>query len=423
MLKKPLVLRSWPQAILHMDADAFFVGVEQAIHPELKGKPVITGAERGIVTAASYEAKAYGVQRGVSLTEAVHLCPDLIMVPSDFEQYSIYSKRMFSILRRYTPDVEEYSIDEAFADLSGLRRLHRSGYIEIARSIQTAIENELDLSVSVGVSLSKSLAKLCSKFRKPHGITAVPGNMIHLLLERTRLEQVWGFGPNTVALLRKHGIKTALDFVTKPRYLADQLLGKIGTDIWDELRGEYIQKICTAPKTDYYSISKTRTFSPTSTDRQHIFARLLRNLESACAKARHYNLSARSIRVMLRSQDFKRYHEEVSITQPTNAALDLTPIVRKLFTDVFKDGTRYRATGVILNGLQPSRPTQFSLFDDPIRSIKTDMVGHATDQINQRFGKQTLYLSEGMELRENKTKQQHNQRLRLRIPFSPRHVQ
>ena len=112
-------LSSWPQAIMHIDADAFFASCEQAIHPELRGRPVITGKERGIVAAASYEAKARGVSRGVRLSDVKKLCPDAVILPSDYETYSLFSVRMFEILRRFSPDVEEYSIDEAFVDLTG----------------------------------------------------------------------------------------------------------------------------------------------------------------------------------------------------------------------------------------------------------------------------------------------------------------
>lgn len=118
MSSQPLTIRSWPGAIMHMDADAFFASCEQAIHPELKGRPVITGKERGIVAAASYEAKRRGVDRGMSLWEVKKVCPDAVILPSDYETYSLFSVRMFEILRRFSPAVEEYSIDEAFVDLA-----------------------------------------------------------------------------------------------------------------------------------------------------------------------------------------------------------------------------------------------------------------------------------------------------------------
>ena len=122
----PFTLSSFPRAVLHVDGDAFFTSVEQSMHPALKGKPVVTGKERGIIACASYEAKALGIKRGVSLWDARKMCPELVVLPSDYETYSIYSKRMFEIMRRYTPEVEEYSIDEGFADVGG-RNIHPVG--------------------------------------------------------------------------------------------------------------------------------------------------------------------------------------------------------------------------------------------------------------------------------------------------------
>ena len=136
MTEQFLSLSNWPRAILHLDADAFFASCEQAIHPELRGKPVITGKERGIVAAASYEAKARGVQRGVRLWDVKKLCPDAVILPSDYETYSLFSVRMFEILRRFSPDVEEYSIDEAFVDLTGLPR--SSGWMACSQEAKKA---------------------------------------------------------------------------------------------------------------------------------------------------------------------------------------------------------------------------------------------------------------------------------------------
>ncbi len=396
-MQQMITLRSWPRAILHLDADAFFASVEQAVHPELKGKPIVTGAERGIVSAASYEAKALGVQRGVSLTEAAQRCPQLIMVPSDYETYGLFSKRLFAIVRRFTPDVEEYSIDECFADLTGLRRTFPGdGYQGIAKQIQAAVLQELDIGVSVGISLTKSLAKLCSKFRKPRGFTAVPGSLIHILLERTPLEKVWGFGPNTVAKLHKLGCKTALDFVRKPRFFAEDHLGKVGVDIWSELRGEAVYPLVTTPKTDYASISKHKTFSPASSDPDYLFAQAVRNLESACIKARRYDLATSRLVLCLRQQDFRSIGCEARVSRPTNSPLDLAPVLRTLFEKIYRPGVLYRASGVVLSALQSAHPAQGDLFEDPIRVEKTLALNDAIDDLGARFGKHTVFMSSGL---------------------------
>ena len=148
--------------LLHVDADGFFAAVEQALDPALRGRPVVTGAERGIIAAASYEAKAQGIKRGIQLHEARRLCPDLVVLPSDYEAYSLYSQRLFAILRRFTPLVEEYSIDEAFGDLSGCGQILDRPLEKVAEEIRLAAATELGLTVSVGISLTKTAAKILS---------------------------------------------------------------------------------------------------------------------------------------------------------------------------------------------------------------------------------------------------------------------
>jgi len=397
-MKSPITLVSWPQAIAHVDADAFFASVEQALHPEYKGRPVITGAERGIVAAASYEAKARGVKRGVPLSEVTRICPDCILLPSDYETYSLFSKRMFSIMRRFTPEVEEYSIDEAFLDLTGTRRLHHTGYKEIGGQIQETIRNELGITVSVGISLSKSTAKLCSKFRKPAGLTAVHGRHLHLLLARTELAKVWGFGPNTCALLQKHGLKTALNFVERPLEFARRLLGKIGEELWLELRGEYVYKIDTVGRLKQASISKFKTFTPPTSDRDTVLARALRNLESACIKARRYDQSAGKLMLFLRGRDFSTDGLEVRLSRPSSLPTELTAGLIKLFDELYRPGKLYRATGVVLAELVDGMPLQFGLFEDPVRILKHRSVFEAVDAVGERYGKHTIFLSDGLRI-------------------------
>ncbi len=394
-MEQPIILRSWPRAIAHVDADAFFASVEQAIHPEYKGRPVITGAERGIVAAASYEAKAAGISRGIPLYQVRKLCPDCVILPSDYETYSIYSKRIFSILRRFTPLVEEYSIDEAFCDLTGLRRLYRCDYRGIAARMQEQVACELDITVSVGVSLTKVLAKLCSRFRKPRGITAVAGRHVHLLLARTELPKVWGFGPNTVALLTKHGLRTALDFARQPEAFASRLMGKVGREMWAELRGECVHPVTDGEPSPQLSISKTKTFTPPSADRDHVWARALRNLESACIKARRHGLVPRRLLLHLRTQQFDHAGDEVRLDRPTAATTELVGPLSRLFAGIFRPGVLYRATGVVLAELVDPSPSQFLLFEDPERVMANEKLFEAVDAAAARFGKHALFLADG----------------------------
>lgn len=391
---RPITIRSWPRAIAHVDADAFFASVEQAIHPEYRGRPVITGAERGIVAAASYEAKALGVKRGVPLHEVKQVCPECVLLPSDYETYSLYSQRIFSILRRFTPVVEEYSIDEGFCDLTGLRRLYRTNYRGIAARIQEEVERELDITVSIGLSLSKSLAKLCSKFRKPRGLTAVDGRHIHILLARTGLGDVWGFGPNSVALLEKHGLRSALDFVMKPERFASKLMGKVGRELWAELRGEYVYKVSEEASGKQMSISKTKTFTPPSGDRSHVWARALRNLESACIKTRRHRLLARGVTLYLRSQSYEHTSQDTRLARPTASTNELTSVLADLFGDIYRPDVLYRATGVVLFELVERTPSQFTLFEDPRRAIENERLFEAVDEAAEKYGKHTVFFAD-----------------------------
>ena len=229
-------LHLWPRAIAHIDGDAFFTSCEEAIHPELRGRALITGGERGIVACASYPAKKSGVKRGVSLHEARRICPGLIILPSDYETYSLFSRRMFGIIRRFTPDVEEYSIDEAFADITGMRRALRSSYEEIILRMKKEIERELGITVSVGLSITKVLAKVASKHQKPSGVTIIKGRDIAGYLGNLPVEKIWGVGLATSNYLAKMGIRCALEFAQLPEKKVRERFTKPGVEIWQELR-------------------------------------------------------------------------------------------------------------------------------------------------------------------------------------------
>ena len=390
MTDQPITISSWPRAILHLDADAFFASCEQAIHPELRGKPVITGKERGIVAAASYEAKAKGVSRGVRLSEVKKLCPDAVILPSDYETYSLFSVRMFDILRRFSPDVEEYSIDEAFVDLTGLRRSFHGPYELIAEKMRQTIKQELGITVSAGVSLSKVLAKLGSKHRKPDGLTMIPGYDIHRHLEPLPVGKVWGIGPNTSAFLAKHGIRTALDFARKDERFVQQNLSKPYQEIWHELNGRSMYAVTTEAKRSYQSISKTKTFTPPSRDETFVFAQLSKNLENACIKARRYRLAATRLVVFLRQQDFTDRGVEVRLTSPTAFPAELFGALHEGFRALYRSNALYRQTGVVLAGLRPEETVQHSLFDDVAKIERMTRVYEAVDLLSEKFGKHAV---------------------------------
>jgi DNA polymerase-4 len=386
------MVRSWPRAFLHIDTDAFFASCEQAMHPEYRGKPVVTGKERGIVATSSYEARALGIKRGVPLWEVKKICPEAIILPSDYETYSLFSKRMFAIIRRFTPLVEEYSIDEAFAEITGLRRLYHSSYPDIARRIKQTIEQELSITVSVGLSPSKVLAKLGSRHKKPAGFTPISGREIHTYLAQTPVGDIWGIGPATTAYCKTLRLKTALDFAKQSREFIERNFTKPHQELWYELNGHAVYNIVTADKDDYASISKTKTFTPPSNHESYVFAQLLKNLENACIKARRYKLAARGLTLYLRTQSFEDRGVEAMLSRPSAFPTDMTGVVGRLFKKIFDPRKMYRATGVILTDLSAPRHLQQSLFEPPLQVEKLTKVFEAVDKLAARWGKHCVHL-------------------------------
>jgi DNA polymerase-4/DNA polymerase V len=385
-------LHSWPRSILHNDADAFFASCEEAIHPELRGLPIVTGAERGIIACASYAAKAMGIKRGVSIHDARRLCPNLIILPSDYETYSLFSKRMFDIMRQFSPQVEEYSIDEAFVDISGLRRVHHGSYESIAGKIKREIESDLGITVSIGLSLTKVLAKIGSQHRKPGGMTPIPGGEIARYLRSLPIEKVWGIGPATTSYLNKMGVTTALDFATLPEITVRKGLTKPGIEIWQELRGESVYPVSAEEKNTYASISKMKTFTPPTGHRAYLYAQLVRNLESACIKARRYHLAALRIVAILRKQNFQDRGCEMRLNRPSSYPVELAVVLKGMFDELFQEKEVYRATAVILLDLKPDMPMQLSLFDDPQHVDRACKTYLAVDLLNQKYGKHAVHL-------------------------------
>ena len=385
-------LHSWPRAILHVDGDAFFTSCEEAIHPKFKGKPIITGGERGIVACASYAAKALGIRRGVPLHEAKRIFPPLIVLPSDYETYSLFSRRMFNIMRRFTPQVEEYSIDEAFADLTGMRRALRASYETTARKIQAEIARDLRITVSVGLSITKVLAKVASKHRKPAGFTLIPGRAIASYLADLPVEKVWGIGHATTNYLGKMGVRTALEFARLPEQTVRERFTKPGVETWLELRGESVYPVTTEEKSTSASISKTKAFAPPTSDREYLFAHLLRNLESACIKARRYGLAPHRIALFLKKQNFDMEGREAKLNRPSAHPLELSNLLRSLFNEIFRRHNLYRATGVVLLDLVRDIQIQYSLFEDPLKAERIRELYEAVDALSGKYGKHTLHL-------------------------------
>ncbi len=388
------------RAILHIDGDAFFASCEQARDPRLVGKPVVTGQERGIAASLSYEAKALGISRAMPLFEIKKRFPQVIIMPSDYETYSILSRRFFEIVRRYTPDVEEYGVDECFADITGMRRLHHGSYRKIAEAIQQDLQAELGVAFSIGLAPSKVLAKVGSKWNKPHGLTVISSREVSQFLEKLAVGDVWGIGPQTAAFLQRYRIMTADEFAKRPLAWVTQNLTKPHIETWQELNGTSVMPLVLQEKTDYQSIQKFKTFTPPSTDRIFVFSQLVRNLENACAKARRYGLAARTVSVVLRTQEFRHASCEITLERASALPEEILVSLQAAFDMIYIPGTKYRATGAFLSKLTPETYEQPDLFGRVLKALSMRKVYDAVDALNRKYGKYTVGLAASLKAKQ-----------------------
>ncbi|MDB4991882.1 MAG: polymerase, partial [Parcubacteria group bacterium] len=387
-----LSTRSFPRAIVHFDADSFFASVEQSLDHTLRGKVVVTGGERGAATSVSIEGKKMGLYRGMTLQEMKKICPDVVIVAGDYTAYSIYAKRMYHIAREFTPDVEEYSIDECFADITGLRTKYRTSYEGIAQMIQERLHTELGITFGVGLGPNKAIAKIASKYHKPAGFTAIPGKDIHKYLKEIAIGDIWGVGFSTSLYLEKLGVKTALDFALKDEaWLTQNKMSKPYRDIWLELRGHFIRKLKTDEDELMGSILQSRTFTPTA-DRQIILSALAKNIEGACAKARRHGVKAKICRFYLKTQEFRYAGKNLNMSIPLSDPREFLRLVEEHFNSVYIVGTVYRATGFGLYSVVPDSAIMPDLFGDSARVAGESPLLGAMDKLNKKYGRHTLYL-------------------------------
>jgi DNA polymerase-4/DNA polymerase V len=386
----------YPRAILHFDGDAFFASVAQTMNYKLRGKPVVTGAERGAATSLSYEAKARGAHRGMRLSQIKIQCPDVIIVASDYVSYALYAQRMYSIVRSYTPLVEEYSIDECFADITGLDEEMGMSYEEIARCIKAELEDSLGITFGVGLAPNKTLAKAASKAHKPAGFTKIPSSEIPTFLARLNVHSVWGLGGASGTKLTSLGAETAQKFAEhSDEWLAEHRLGKAYRDIWLELRGQYIKKLSlksSAPG----SIMSTRTFTPPSTNRTYIFSQLSENVERVCGKARRHGLKAKGMSFYLKTQEFTYHSVSFELTVPTNSPSEILGFIDTRFNEVYAESVLYRASGITIRSFVAEEEEMHDFFGEMQSNEKKARVFTAVDTVNRKYGRQTIMLGSSL---------------------------
>ncbi len=380
--------------------DAFFASVAQQQEVKYKGKPVITGSERAVATSVSYEAKALGIKRCTPIFEIKKHVPQVIILPSDYETIGLFSLRIFDIVRNYTAEVEEYSVDECFADITGMDTALGMTYEEIAQALQRDIQVMLGATGSIGLAPTKTLAKIASKWKKPHGCTVLEEKDITCFLSQVPLRDVWGIGKAHEQKLTAAGMKTALDFVQAPEGWVKDHLAKPGQELWQELQGRAVIPIHSEARSDHHSICRHKTFWPNTNNERELLAHLCQNIENACLQLRRYGLVSRHAVFGVKRDDFSYRAREIEIPHAAAEPQAFIAAVKHLFRKVYKKEHFYRATFFNLYGLR-TPAAQSSLFEEEnIALEKQKEAFKAIDEVNQKFGKHTLHL--GASLRASK---------------------
>lgn len=381
----------YPRAIVHVDGDAFFASCEVARDPSLKGKPVIVGGIRGIAVALTYEAKARGVVRGMPVFQILKLCPDAVILPGDYDLYAAYAQRMYRIVKRHSACVEEYSIDECFADITG-----EPDPEAVARTIKHELETELGVTFSVGLATTKVLAKVASKHNKPSGLVCIPHHSERPYLTSLAVGKVWGIGPATARKLQSLGVRTALEFCDMPEWQLNEQFAKPHRALWLELRGVSVLDVDSESHTDQQSIASTRTFRPPTKDRERVWAELVKNIETACRRAREKGYVSGHVHCFLKSQEFQYRRFECALVGRTDTPSTIASVVRPLFEQAFARGVAYRATGITLASLTPKSVVQTDLFSQHERAKEVDAVWSTVDAMGARFGRDAVFLAASM---------------------------
>ncbi len=405
--------RPFEKAILHFDGDSFFASVEQVMDYRLKGKALVTGGERGAITSASIEAKKLGIGRGIPLRAAKDLCPELIIVRGDYLSYSIFAHRMYKIVREFAGAVEEYSIDECFADITGLDQVYKKSYEEIALMIKEKLEKSLGVTFGVGLGPSKVLAKVASKHRKPGGFTTIKQENLQTFLQTLPLGKVWGIGPSSSLALHRLGLRNAWEFSEKSLgWIEANKVSKPYRETWLELQGYYTKELNLTPEAPK-SIIVSRTFSPPSSHRSYVLSQLSKNIESACAKARRHGIRPKDFRFYLKTQEFRYHGFDVSMPLPTSSPLEMMQHVRRHFDEVYRRGVEYRATGVSLKRFSEDVLT-LDLFGSSNDVEKESAVFKAVDNLAHKYGENLVHLGSSLNARKNSN---HTPQKYLDIPF------
>ncbi len=382
--------------VCHVDMDAFFVSVEELFDPSLKGKPVVVGGkanQRGVVAAASYAARKFGVHSAMPLRTAARLCPQATFIEGHFERYREYSKKAYAVLQQFSPRVEMASIDEAYLDLTGTERLLGPA-LEAAHKLHEAVREGTKLKCSLGLASSRLVAKVCSDQAKPNGLLYIlPGCEVSFLAP-LQIRKIPGVGRKTEEQLHRIGIHHVGDLARLDEGFLASRFGKWGLALAGKSRGRDAGAWFDAaigedenPK----SISHENTFSQDVNDPEHLETTLLRLSEMVAKRLREHQLYSRTIQLKLRYQDFSTITRACSLDHATQLEREIAAAVIRLFREAWDGKTPIRLLGVHAGTLKPVEG-QMSLLDEPQTARLRDAF-RSVDHIRGRFGEASISLA------------------------------
>lgn len=375
------------RAVLHVDMDAFYASVEQRDNPETAGKPVIVGGVdgRGVVAAASYEVRKFGVHSAMPMATALRLCPHAICIRPRMSRYKDVSRQVFAIFHEVTPLVQGLSLDEAFLDVTDSASLLGDS-VTIARRIKNRIREVTGLTASVGVAPNKLVAKIASDLAKPDGLTVVAADRVNEILDPLSIRRLPGLGRKTGAQVEQRGIQTFLQLRTAPDAVLWPLFGRYTPRIRDRAAG--IDDRPVHPDLEEKSISAEDTFERDIGDPALLRAQLARLTDKVCERLRRKHLQARCIGVKIRRADFTTFTRRRVVAPPTHEGRTIARIAGELLARWLTEnpGAKLRLLGVVLSDL--SMATQLGLFEDtPPHTSRLDAT---LDEVRARFGSQAL---------------------------------
>src|ERR1700674_5188181 len=370
---------------MHVDLDAFYASVEQLRRPELRGKPVIVGGagsegERGVVAAASYEARPFGVRSAMPLSRARRLCPNAVFVPCDFPAYREASKSVFGILDRYSPVIEPIALDEAYLDLTGEEALLGPPGT-VAVRLRDEVKTRCGLDLSIGVASCKLVAKVASELRKPRGLVVVPAGGEASFLGPLPLSRLPGCGPATAVKLERLGVRTIGDLAALPDPLLGELFGQYGRALGAHARG--IDPSPVMPPGDPKSISREITFDRDVSDQGKLRETALGLLQDVGQSLRGHRLSARTVVLKIRYQPFDTQSRQATLPYPTDRDDQLAAALRQLLETQLDPSRPIRLIGTGVSNLEHGA-TQLSLLES--RSSRLAMLDEQLDELRGRYG-------------------------------------